>query len=62
MLQKYKNLKNGQNFDRLEQPPKINTFQKQSTHRIFWGIKTFLCPGRTTFQKNFFQVFFGPHY
>ena len=45
MLQKYKKLKNGPNFDRLERPPKINIFQKKFTHRIFLVIETLLCPG-----------------
>ena len=61
-LYKYENLKNAPNFDRLERPPKIDNFQKKFTRRIFLGIGTLLCSGSTTFQKNFFQVFFGPPY
>ena len=53
---KMQNLKNSSNFDCLERFPKINN----SHIEFFLGIGTLLCPGSTTFQKPFFQVFFGP--
>ena len=60
MLQKYKILKNGPNFDRLKRHPKINNFQKNFTHRIFLELKHFSALGAKLFKKIFFHAFFGP--
>ena len=54
MLQKYKILKNGPKFDRLERPPKINIFEKYLNILFFWVLEHLYALGAKFRKTEFF--------